>query len=72
MAAAQEAEDELSGGAAASNSVFFEELLAPTQNTKIVGAQALLHVLALATKGLIEVEQQEDYGPIKLGVVAGV
>ncbi|KAL9029451.1 MAG: hypothetical protein Q9196_002310 [Gyalolechia fulgens] len=71
-AAAQEAEDELSGGIAAPDSVFFEELLPPTQNTKIVAAQALLHVLALATKSLIKVDQQEHYGPINLGLVAGL
>lgn len=71
-AAAQEAEDELPGGVAARNYVLFEELLPPTQNTKIVGAQALLHVLALATKGLIQVDQQEDYGPITIGLAAGI
>ncbi|KAI4176877.1 MAG: hypothetical protein LQ343_000734 [Gyalolechia ehrenbergii] len=68
-AAAQEAEDELSGGIAAPKSVSFEELLPPIQNTKIVAAQALLHVLALATKSLIKVNQQERYGPVELGLV---
>ncbi|KAL8974252.1 MAG: hypothetical protein Q9197_001505 [Variospora fuerteventurae] len=71
VAAAQEVEKDFPSIAAAPNSVLFEELLPPTKNTKIVGAQALLHVLALATKGLIEVEQQEDYGSINLSLVAG-
>lgn len=52
--------------------VLFEELLPPPRHTKIVAAQALHHVLALATKGLINVEQVQDYGPITLGLSAGV
>lgn len=71
-AAAQDTEDQDAGGVVAPTSVFFEELLPPDRNTKIVGAQALLHVLALATKGLIQVEQQEHYGPINLSPVAGL
>ncbi|KAL9602026.1 MAG: hypothetical protein Q9219_002135 [cf. Caloplaca sp. 3 TL-2023] len=71
-AAAEEAEDELSGGETAPNSVTFEELLPPTQNSKIVAAQALLHVLALATKSLVQVNQHEHYGPIDLGIAAGL
>ncbi len=47
-------------------SVLFEELLPPFQHTKIVAAQALHHVLALATKGLIHVRQDVAYGPITL------
>lgn len=53
-------------------SVVFEELLPPSQHTKVVAAQALLHVLALATKGLITVQQNLDYGPVTLGLSAGV
>ena len=53
-------------------SVLFEELLPPSRHTKIVAAQALHHVLALATKGLINVEQHQEYGPITLGLSAGV
>lgn len=71
-AAGQEAEDPVLGGAVAPTSVFFEELLPPDRNTKIVGAQGLLHVLALATKGLIQVRQQEHYGPINLSPAAGL
>ncbi|MCJ1462950.1 hypothetical protein MMC07_001554 [Pseudocyphellaria aurata] len=47
-------------------SVVFEDLLPPSQHTKVVAAQALHHVLALATKGLISVQQDEDYGPVIL------
>ncbi|KAL8790618.1 MAG: hypothetical protein Q9213_000465 [Squamulea squamosa] len=71
-AQADEANDELSGGVTAPNSVLFEELLPPAANTQIVAAQALLHVLALATKSMLKVEQKEDYGPIGLGLVAGI
>ncbi|KAL8811016.1 MAG: hypothetical protein Q9200_002133 [Gallowayella weberi] len=65
-------DDEASEIAAAPTSVFFEELLPPAQNSKVVAAQAFLHVLALATKGMLEVEQNEDYGPIQLGLVPGI
>ena len=69
----EEEDDELSSGVTATNSVFFEEVLPPAQNTKIVAAQALLHVLALATKGMLKVEQKVDYGPIDLGLLgAGI
>ncbi|KAL8832062.1 MAG: hypothetical protein Q9170_005029 [Blastenia crenularia] len=70
--AAQEAEDELSAIIPTPNSIFFEDLLPPTQNSKIVAAQALHHVLALATKTLIKVDQQDHYGPIELGLAAGL
>ena len=61
----EEGQDE----ALAQQSLFFDELLPPVLHTKIVAAQALHHVLALATRGLINVEQEQvDYGPIKLGL----
>lgn len=71
-APAHEAEDELSAGVTAPDSVSFEDLLPPAQNSKVIAAQALLHVLALATKGMLNVEQKEDYGPIELALVAGI
>ncbi|KAI4204959.1 MAG: hypothetical protein LQ350_000811 [Teloschistes chrysophthalmus] len=49
--------------------VFFEELLPPETNSKIVAAQGLLHTLTLATKGLVQVRQEEDYGAIELVAV---
>ncbi len=67
-----EEEDELSGDTRPWQSVFFEELLPPTQHTKIVAAQAFHHVLALATRGLVDVQQEQLlYGPIRLGIPAG-
>lgn len=53
-------------------SVLFDELLPPAQHTKIVAAQAFHHVLALATKGLINVEQDQDYGTISLALSEGI
>ena len=70
--AEKEDDDELAGDAArrAQQSVFFEELLPPALHTRIVAAQALHHVLALATRGFVNVWQEEvRYGPIRLGVV---
>jgi meiotic recombination protein REC8, fungi type len=52
------------------NAVLFENILLPSEHTKIVAAQALHHVLALATKGLINVQQNMAYGPIKLSLRA--
>ena len=50
--------------------IMLDELLPPTQNSAIVGAQALLHVLALTTKGLLEVYQAEDFGEIQISVIS--
>ncbi|KAK5115079.1 hypothetical protein LTR62_001776 [Meristemomyces frigidus] len=44
--------------------VEFETLLPLESNTRIVAAQAFLHVLALGTKNMLEVEQSEPFGPI--------
>ncbi|MCJ1249630.1 hypothetical protein MMC30_006856 [Trapelia coarctata] len=52
-------------------SIAFQELLPPSQHTKIVAAQAFLHVLVLAGKGLLHVQQIVGYGPIHMGVAAG-
>ena len=68
-------EDELSRElpplAEKSDMVEFEHLLPPQDHSAIVAAQALHHVLALATKNLVKVEQEEPFGTIKLGVVEG-
>lgn len=48
--------------------VTFEELLPPNKNSHVVAAQGLLHVLSLATKGLIEVLQQDPFGRIEMGI----
>jgi meiotic recombination protein REC8 len=50
--------------------VTFEGLLPPGQHSKVVAAQGLLHVLSLATKGLIEVRQEEAFEAIEIGIVA--
>ena len=71
---AAEDEDELSGDAKGQGGreMFFEELLPPQKNTKLVAAQGLHHVLALATKGLLIVRQEADYGPIAMSLREGV
>ena len=63
---------ELSRDGPPSFSVSFERLLPPTQHSKIVAAQALHHLLALATKSLITVRQDSPYGSIDLSLAAGV
>ena len=65
-----EEEDELAGQAQPKVSVAFEEMLPPQENTKIVAAQALYHVLALATKGLINVEQSPADSQIDISLPA--
>ncbi len=67
-----ERDDELDvedGGVARRNTVIFEELLPPTRHTRTVAASGLLHVLTLATKNLLNVQQREGFGPILINVV---
>ena len=71
-APADEEEDELTSTGRPKGSVTFEELLPPTQHSKLVAAQALHHVLALATKGLLIIRQEEPYGSIDLTLPATV
>ena len=52
----------------AASCITLDELLPPSTNTQMVAAQALLHVLALATKDLIEVIQTEVFGQITLRI----
>jgi meiotic recombination protein REC8 len=47
----------------------FDQLLLPTNNTRVVAAQGLLHVLTLVTKNALVAEQDENFGPISLRVV---
>lgn len=51
-------------------SVDFGTILPPDSNSQIVAAQALLHVLALGTKGLIKVAQDEHFGRINMRIIA--
>ena len=60
----EDADPELKG------TVEFETLLPPESHSTIVAAQALLHVLALGTKNLLAVEQEEAFGGISLRVIA--
>lgn len=70
--ALEDEEDELSGDGRPGMSVTFEALLPPAQNTKVVASQALYHVLALATKGLLSVEQNLPDESINLSIPPGV
>ncbi|KAF2810502.1 uncharacterized protein BDZ99DRAFT_443330 [Mytilinidion resinicola] len=64
------ADEELQSDAAADmDEVTFEELLPPKENWRVTAAKALMHTLALATKGLLEVRQEEAFGEIGLRVV---
>lgn len=49
-----------------SRSVLFQDLLPPESNSSVVAAQALHHTLALATKNLLRVQQDEAFGPIRM------
>lgn len=49
--------------------VGFEELLSPNENSIVVAAQGLLHVLTLATKNLICVKQEQHYGDIRMSLM---
>ncbi|KIX93747.1 uncharacterized protein Z520_10653 [Fonsecaea multimorphosa CBS 102226] len=49
--------------------IMLDELLPPSQHSQIVGAQALLHILALTTKGLLEVYQARGFADIEISVV---
>ena len=71
-------DDQLAGGAEAGNveaqgltTISFETLLPPDRHSSVVAAQGLLHVLALATKGLIIVRQEVAFGGIELGLSTG-
>lgn len=51
-------------------SIDFDYLLPTESNTRVVAAQALLHVLTLGTKNAIRCEQYEAFGIISLRLVA--
>lgn len=64
------------GGRGGNKSVTFEELFDPEKNSCIVAAQAFYHVLCLATKGRVWVQQEMDevgtepWGEILIGVLS--
>jgi meiotic recombination protein REC8 len=47
----------------------FDQLLPPLNNSRVVAAQGLLHVLALVTKNALVASQEEAFGPIGLKVL---
>lgn len=49
-------------------SATFEGLLPPTEHTRVVAAQAFLHVLTLASKNLVNVRQDEGFGEIEIAI----
>ena len=56
----------ISGERPRKTAVTFEELLRPWEHSRMVAAQGFSHVLSLATKALIGVQQNEPYGVISL------
>lgn len=51
-------------------SITLEELLPPDQNTRVVASQAFLHLLTLATRGLLEIQQADIFAaPISITIV---
>ena len=47
----------------------FDQLLPPLNNSRVVAAQGLLHVLALVTKNGLIAQQDEAFGPIGLRII---
>jgi len=52
------------------NMIYFDELLPPESNSRVVAAQAFLHVLSLASKNMIIAAQKEAYGRIDLRFIS--
>jgi hypothetical protein len=50
-------------------SVTFEALLPPAENSAIVAAQALLHVLSLGTRNFLMVRQEEAFGSLRMSLI---
>ena len=67
-----EDEDELSGDGQPKVSVQLQQLLPPARHTRVVASQALHHILALASKNLINVKQTQAFGPISLSLAHDV
>jgi meiotic recombination protein REC8, fungi type len=49
-----------------SSGITFEEMLPPGQFGCVVAAQAFLHVLALASRGLVRVKQEIAFGEVTI------
>lgn len=54
------------------STVSFVDIVPVEDNTNIVAAQGFMHVLSLATKGLLTVKQEEEFGDIEIGIVDGL
>jgi hypothetical protein len=50
-------------------SVTFEALLPPAENSAIVAAQALLHVLSLGTRNFLRVRQEEAFASVRMSLL---
>jgi meiotic recombination protein REC8 len=48
--------------------VLFEEILSSKENSRMIAAQGLLMVLALGTRGMLDVRQEEGFGEIGLSL----
>lgn len=61
-------ENRMTAEGSLSEFVTLDQLIIPNANRVIVAAQALQHVLLLATRGLIQVEQEKPYGDIYISL----
>ncbi|USP81145.1 hypothetical protein yc1106_08419 [Curvularia clavata] len=52
------------------NTITFEELLPPRENTRIVACHGLMMILTLGSKGMLDIQQPEHFGDIHLSVSA--
>ncbi|KAK5065203.1 hypothetical protein LTR84_001040 [Exophiala bonariae] len=64
----QGGEEEQDENGARRGVVTFSGLLPAEQNSRVVAAQGMLHVLALATKGLLDIYQEVAFGEIEMTV----
>jgi meiotic recombination protein REC8, fungi type len=60
------------GGWGPSQAVTFEGLLPSSEHTRMVAAQAFMHVLTLASKNLVIVRQDGDFGDIEIAIAVEV
>jgi meiotic recombination protein REC8, fungi type len=66
------AEEPQDGGWGPGRAVTFEGLLPSSEHTRMVAAQAFMHVLTLASKNLVVVRQEEDFGDIEIAITVEV
>ncbi|KAH8717092.1 Rec8 like protein-domain-containing protein [Phaeosphaeriaceae sp. PMI808] len=48
------------------NEITFEEILPPSMNNSMIACQGLMMVLALGTNGMLDVQQPDDFGDIRM------